>query len=84
MTTITFDLPDQLTNDLQAKAAAWKMSLEGVLQEAAIQLIFNDESQLEPADLIPEEAVAAQADFMEGRTVSHQDAMAHFRKALVR
>jgi predicted transcriptional regulator len=87
MTTITINLPDSLTSDLKAKATAWKMSLDEVLQEAAVQFILNDDSQIELTHLMPEELVAlelAQADLAAGRTVSHDEAMAHFRAALTR
>jgi predicted transcriptional regulator len=87
MTTITIDLPDQLTKDLNAKATAWQVSLEVVLQEAAQQFLLNDESQLDPVDLTPDELSAlesAREDLAAGRTVSHKDAMAHFARALAR
>ena len=87
MTMITIDLPDALAADLRTKAKTLNVSLDEVLQEAARQFILNDESGLEPLELTPEElaaVTAANEDLAAGRTMSHEHAMAHFRKALAR
>jgi predicted transcriptional regulator len=87
MTTITFDLPDDLAADLVAKAASWQMSIDEVLHEAALQLMLSDENPREPIALSEEELAAfhaAQLDLAEGRTVSHDEAMARFRQVLNR
>jgi predicted transcriptional regulator len=87
MTEITINLPDALTRDLQAKADAWKMSLEEVLQEAAAQLMLQEGLALEALDLTPEETKAlelANRDLAQGLTINHEEAMTQFRDVLSR
>jgi predicted transcriptional regulator len=87
MTTMTINLSDEVVTSLSAQATARRISLEAYIQECLSDFAFDDESQLEPLDLMPEERVALEsacADLASGKTVSHQDAMAHFRAALTR
>ena len=87
MTTIIIELPDEIAADIAAKAAAWKMSVNEVMHEAAVHMVLHGEHPHEALDLTQEEIdafYAAQLDLAEGQTVSHEKAMAHFRGSLGR
>ncbi len=87
MTTLTIELPEATVAILRAQANMEQITLEEYVQDCLADFTISDESALAPLDLTPEEVVAvklAQADLAAGRTVSHDEAMAHFRAALAR
>lgn len=83
MTKITFDLADDQASILSAKAAAWKMSVEQILQEAVAHFLLSDDSNNEPVDLTPEEICGVARgleDLENGRTSTHEEVMAELKK----